>query len=114
MAMGSSLAVFVLFMHLDPRCTETLADGTVLEVDPSEHGMQSGWRLGVGSAGTISSQSGPDGPVATSCTSDTVILPEALASMAVSLGVMVAAARLWPVNAGMPAGVESGQRPGSS
>jgi hypothetical protein len=111
MAMGSALAVFALFMHLDPRCTETLEDGTVLKVDPSEHGMQSGWRLGVGSTGTTSSQSGPDSPVATSCTSDTVIWPEALASMAVSLGVIVAAARPWPVNAVEPTSVESWHRP---
>jgi hypothetical protein len=111
MAMGSALAVFVLFMHLDPRCTETLADGTVLVVDPTEQGMRSGWHLGVGDIGTTSSQSGPDSPVATSCTSDTVIWLEALASMAVSLGVIVAAARLWPVNAGEATSVESRQRP---
>lgn len=110
MAMGSALAVFVLFAHLDPRCTETQADGTVLVVDPSQHGMGSGWRLGVGNIGSTSSQSGPDGPVATSCTSDTVIWPEALASIGVSLGVIVAAARLWPLNAGAPRSDGSRQR----
>jgi len=110
LAMGSAISVFVLFAHLDPVCTETLADGTVLQVDPSEQGFASGWRLGVGSTGT-SSQSGPDGPVSSSCTSDTVIWPEAVASMAVSLGVIVAASRKWPVNTEEPATVESPKRP---
>lgn len=110
LAMGSAISVFVLFMHLDPVCTETMGDGTVLQVDPSEHGFASGWRLGVGSTGT-SSQSGPNGPVSSSCTSDTVIWPEAVASMVVSLGAIVAASRMWPVNTDEPASIESSKRP---
>ena len=98
LAMGSALAVFVLFAHLDPVCSETLVDGTVVEVSPAEHGLRSGWNLGVSSYSTTSSQFGPDSPVATSCSSDTVSWAEGLASIAVSLAVMGVAARRWPVN----------------
>jgi len=42
---------------------------------------------------------GPDGPGGSWCTSDTIVWGEALASLAISLGVLGAAARWWPVNA---------------
>ncbi|HEY6629192.1 MAG TPA: hypothetical protein VI193_09445 [Acidimicrobiia bacterium] len=100
LGMTAALAVLVLFVHLDPVCTETLADGTVVQVDPAEQGYRSGWRLGSDtsvSSGTGSS--GPDGPIASSCSSDTIVWGEALASLIVSLGAIAAAARWWPLNA---------------
>jgi hypothetical protein len=98
LGMAAAIAVFVLFMHLDPVCTETLADGTVVEVDAEEKGYQPGWRLATGSVSS-QSQSGPEGPVTSWCSSDAVVWGEALASLAVGLGAIGAAARWWPVNA---------------
>jgi len=98
LGMTAAIAVFVLFVHLDPVCTETLADGTVVEVDAAEKGYQTGWRLATGAVSS-QSQSGPDGPVTSWCSSDVVVWGEALASLAVSLGAIGAAARWWPVNA---------------
>jgi uncharacterized membrane protein len=112
LGMTAALAVFVLFVHLDPVCTETLADGTVVQGDPAEQGYRSGWRLGSdtsGSSGTGSS--GPDGPIASSCSSDTIVWGEALASLIVSLGAIVVAARWWPLNA--KASAEEAQDAGS-
>ncbi|HLF42373.1 MAG TPA: hypothetical protein VJA46_02455 [Acidimicrobiia bacterium] len=99
LGMTAAIAVFVLFVHLDPVCTETLADGTVLEVDAAEKGFRSGWRLGSTNSVTTQSQSGPQGPVASWCSSDRVVWGEALASLAVSLGAIGAASLWWPLNA---------------
>jgi len=98
MAFGVVLSVFVLFVHLDPYCTETMADGTVRQIDPADKGMSSGWRLGsTTSQGTGSSESGFDGPVSSHCTSDTIVWGEAVASLLLSIAVVGAALR-WPVN----------------
>jgi hypothetical protein len=97
-AFGVVFSVFVLFVHLDPYCTETMADGTVRQVDPADRGMSSGWRFGsTTSQGTGTSQSGFDGPVSSQCTSDTVVWGEAVASLLLSLTVVGAAYR-WPIN----------------
>ncbi len=98
MALGVFLAVTVLFVHQDPYCTDTMADGTVVYVDPAEKGYVSGWGFGsTSSSQEASGQSGPDGPVASSCVSDTVVWGEAVASLLISLGVVGAALR-WPAN----------------
>jgi hypothetical protein len=102
LGMTAAIAVFVLFVHLDPKCTETLADGTVLEVDAAEKGYRSGWRFGATGSVSSQSQSGPEGPVTSWCSSDLVVWGEALASLGVSLGAIGAAARWWPVNARHP------------
>ena len=98
LGMSAAFAVFVLFVHLDPVCTETMADGTVVEVDAAEHGFPAGWTLGSPNS-VIGSESGFGGTVASSCVSDSIVWGEALASLAVSLGAIGAAARWWPVNA---------------
>lgn len=36
-------AVVTLFAHLDPRCEQTLVDGTVQAADPLVRGMETGW-----------------------------------------------------------------------
>jgi hypothetical protein len=98
LAFAPVLGILVMFSHLDPVCTETSADGTVVEVNPSDRGYPTGWRFGsIGSTGTATNQSGPDGPVSSFCTSNTVTWWEAALSAAVSLGVVVAG-RGWPVN----------------
>jgi hypothetical protein len=98
LALGVVLAVFALYAHMDPRCTETLADGTVREVDPADKGFAPGWRFGsVESSGESSGEGEPGGVVASSCTSDTITWGEALASILISLGVVGTAMR-WPVN----------------
>jgi hypothetical protein len=97
-AFGVVFSVFVLFVHLDPYCTETMADGTVRPVDPADRGMSSGWRFGsTTSQGTDTSQSGFDGPISSQCTSDTIVWGEAVASLLLSLTVVGAAYR-WPIN----------------
>jgi hypothetical protein len=98
MAFGVVLSVFVLFVHLDPFCIETIADGTVRQIDPADKGMSSGWRFGsTTSSGTDATRSGFDGPVSSHCTSDTIVWGEAAASLLLSLTVVGAALR-WPVN----------------
>jgi len=98
LGMTAAIAVFVLFAHQDPVCTETLADGAVVEVDPAENGFRSGWRLGSDTIVSTRSDAGPDGPLSSSCSSDTVVWPEALASLVVSLGAIGLAAKWWPIN----------------
>jgi hypothetical protein len=98
MAFGVVLSVFVLFVHLDPYCTETMADGTVRQIDPADRGTSSGWRFGSTTAqGTDTSQSGFDGTVSSRCISDTIVWGEALASLLLSFTVVAAAFR-WPIN----------------
>lgn len=98
MAFGVVLSVFVLFVHLDPYCTETIGDGTVRQVDPADRGLSSGWRFGSNtSIGTDTGQSGFDGPVSSRCISDTVVWGEAVASLLLNLTV-VGAAHRWPIN----------------
>ena len=98
LAFAPVLGILAMVSHLDPVCTETSPDGTVVEVDPSDRGYPTGWRFGsIWSTGTTTGQSGPDGPVSSFCTSDTVSWWEAAMSTAISLGVVVVG-RGWPVN----------------
>jgi uncharacterized membrane protein len=78
LGMTAAVAVFALFVHLDPVCTETMADGTVVEVDPAEHGFRSGWTLGSPNSVITGSETGFGGTVASSCSSDTIVWGEAL------------------------------------
>lgn len=99
MALGVFVAVIALFLHRDPYCTETFADGTVVEVNPAESGYLSGWSFGsTTSSEEASGQSGADGPVSSQCASDSIVWGEGVASLLISLGVVGAALR-WPVNA---------------
>jgi hypothetical protein len=98
MAFGVILGVFLLFVHLDPNCTETMADGTVRQIDPADKGMSPGWRFGSTiSQATDTSQSEFGGPVSSYCASDTIVWGEAGASLLLSLTVVGSAAR-WPIN----------------
>ena len=97
------LAVMVLFVHVDPVCTETYADGRTVGVDASSQGFETGWSLSFG--GTVSSSgasaateggAGAQEVVSSECVSDTIVVGEAIASLAVS-SATVALARRWPV-----------------
>jgi hypothetical protein len=94
------LAVLALFVHVDPACTETYADGTTVAVDPAERGFGTGWSLSLGGSVSSSgaSSSSPD-VVASSCASDTIVVGEALASLAVSAAAFTLAVR-WPPRSG--------------
>jgi hypothetical protein len=66
-------AAFVsLFLHLDPRCTETLADGTVRQIETSDH---AGWVWDAPSTSSGSQNLGPD-VVSSSCSSGLVVVAE--------------------------------------
>lgn len=90
-AAASILPLVVMFMHVDPRCTTTAADGTVISTTIDEKAA-TGWRLELGSSG--SSATGSDG-ITRSCTSDTVQGWEALVSIALSALILAGVSR-WP------------------
>jgi len=91
LAGASLLPLLVMFSHLDPICTVTDAEGTVITsgVDTS---APSGWTLSLGSSTGSSTDS--DG-VTRSCTSDTVRPWESALSLAVSASIVGLATR-WP------------------
>ncbi len=86
------LPLVVMFSHLDPVCTVTDAEGSVIssEVDTN---AASGWTLSLGGL-TGSSSTETDG-VTRSCTSDTVQPWESGLSLALSVVIVVLATR-WP------------------
>ena len=74
-------AFMVLFVHLDPRCIDTYADGTVQILPLGETGMESGWMWDASGTSTGGSVSKP-GVVMSSCVSDIVTWVEAGVSVA--------------------------------
>lgn len=82
----ATAAFGVLFLHIDPRCADTLSDGTVRMVDVTTQGMHSGgWIWNVRSSFSGTSSSSPD-VVLSVCSSDTVVDWEAATSIGLSLG----------------------------
>jgi hypothetical protein len=75
----------VLLIHLDPRCVQTLADGTVLHVDAALGG-ESGWLWEVSSTFSGSSEILSPDVVGGACTSDIVTGWEALVSLVLAAG----------------------------
>ena len=75
----------VLLIHLDPRCVQTLTDGTVLPVDAARIGFESGWLWEVSST-TITQSILTSDVVSEACASDIVTGWEALASLALAAG----------------------------
>jgi hypothetical protein len=88
-------SVLALFVHLDPVCTQRLADGTTRSVDETSSGLTTGWALGGGTTATSSSGSSVEGVTEESCQSDTIVLGEALASLAIT-GLVIEIGRRWP------------------
>jgi hypothetical protein len=103
-AAGVFASLLVLFVHVDPVCTQRLADGSVVSVDASTRGLGTGWAFN-GGVTTTASSSGELGAsiVSETCTSDTIVVGEALASMMVA-GLLVLAGLRWPRGVD-PAGV---------
>ena len=77
------LAAATLFVHIDPRCTETLSDGTVRVTDPAPQGFETGWVWEIGSTSSGSTTFGVD-VVSSQCPSDRVVWWEALVVLALS------------------------------
>jgi hypothetical protein len=73
-------AASVMFLHLDPRCAETLQDGTVHQVDAESRGFEPGWVWDAGSE-IIGSSITPGNVVEEVCSSDVVTLEEALVGL---------------------------------
>ncbi len=92
LAVATLLPLVVMFSHLDPMCTVTDADGTVIssEIDTD---ARSGWAP-LSLASSTGSSTDSDG-VTQSCTSDTVRPWESALSMAVSVFIVGLATR-WP------------------
>ncbi len=88
------ISMLTLFVHVDPVCIQRLADGTERRVEATSRGFDSGWAFG--SVGTTSSHSsiGVDVPEEV-CTSDTIVLGEALASLAL-IAIVLEMGRRWP------------------
>ena len=74
-------AFVVLFLHIDPRCSETLVDGTVRAVDAD--GFESGWVWEVSSTSSGSTTVAVD-VASSSCSSDVVVVAEAAGSLALA------------------------------
>ena len=91
-------AILALFVHVDPVCTQQLADGTTRSVDATSRGMATGWAFGIGSYSSTSSDSGGIDVVSETCNSDTIVLGEALASLLIT-GLAVEVGRRWPQGA---------------
>jgi len=88
-------AYFVLFLHLDPRCVSTYTNGEVQLVPLDEVELDSGWIWNVDSTsgGIVASGSNV---LSTSCTSDVVTWPEAVASLTLSSLAFASAVVLMP------------------
>ncbi|VAW08350.1 hypothetical protein MNBD_ACTINO01-1920 [hydrothermal vent metagenome] len=84
-------AFVVLFLHIDPRCADTYANGEVRLVPQEQMDMESGWAWDIGGTSSSSMMSRPD-VVSQVCSSDVVTWPEALVSLALA-GAAVASAR---------------------
>jgi hypothetical protein len=88
-------SILALFVHVDPVCTQRLVDGTTRSVDAATRGMTTGWAFGSGTSyGTATNEEGSD-VASETCTSDTIVLGEALASLLIT-GLAVEVGRRWP------------------
>jgi hypothetical protein len=93
LAVATLLPLLLMFSHLDPICTETDADGTVISTEVDTN-APSGWTLSLGALTSSSTGTDSDG-LTRSCTSDTVRPWESALSLAVS-AVIVGVATRWP------------------
>jgi hypothetical protein len=98
LALMVAVPVFALFMHLDPVCTTTFADGHTETVEATDQGFPTGWQFGSSystNSGSASSLGGDS--VSQDCSSNTVVWWEALLSIAASAAVVGVASR-WPTS----------------
>jgi hypothetical protein len=83
-------ATTVMFIHLDPTCVQKLRDGTFREVDPSSRGFTTGWVWAMDSTSFSASGVVAGEVVFEACTSNTEVLWESGASIALSVGAVLA------------------------
>lgn len=99
LAVAVIVPLILLFGHADPACTLTTDDGRVEQVDPAVRGLDSGWGWGLpGSSTSVFSFASSTSEGATEveeCSSDRVLLWEALASLTAS-GLIIGLAYRWP------------------
>jgi len=86
------IPLLMLFVHLDPLCTVTAPDGSVVSTYV-EDGVRTGWSFQLGG---IASTSGSGGSETTTCTSDIIVGWEAAASVAVSVLYVTLIVTYWP------------------
>jgi len=109
-------ATLTLFVHVDPVCVQRLTDGTERSVDAASRGLTTGWAFGsVGTTGTTSSSSISGDVAEEVCTSNTIVLGEALASLALT-AIVLESGRRWPqglrmADGGVPAGEAQDPKP---
>ncbi len=88
-------SILALFVHLDPACTQRLTNGTTRTVDVATRGFDSGWVFGSGNNTSSGSYSTGADVAGEACTSDTIVLGEALASLLITASVL-GVGRRWP------------------
>lgn len=81
----------MLWIHLDPACEQRLSDGSVIELDPAQHGLESGWVWEVDTTSFSSSGTISGDVVYEACASDTHVLWESVAATALGGGAVVVA-----------------------
>ena len=94
----------MLFVHVDPVCIQTTADGTVRSVDPSTRGLSTGWTFGTGTTSSSSSFASSPGVEEEHCSSDSIVVGEALASLLI-VGATIELGRRWPRGAAVRPGM---------
>lgn len=94
--MGALVAasILVLFVHVDPVCTQTLNDGSVQSIDPATRGLQSGWTFSTGNSTVATSSLGAE-IAEERCSSNSIVVGEALASLVI-IAATIELGRRWP------------------
>jgi hypothetical protein len=87
-------AILALFVHVDPVCSQQLADGTTQSIDAAARGYATGWAFSNGTT-SVSSTTGSGDVVGESCTSNTIVTGEALASLLIT-ALVLEVGRRWP------------------
>jgi hypothetical protein len=88
-------SILALFIHVDPVCSQRLADGTSRSVDAASRGYATGWAFGNGTTSSTGFEASGSDVVAETCSSDTIVLGEALLSLLIT-GLAVEVGRRWP------------------
>lgn len=109
LGLAAILPLFVMFIHLDPRCTSTDRQGNVSVVEAV--GFTSGWRFFT-SEGTTGSSSETSDNISTYCSSDVVQPWEAGVSIVLSIA-MISLISRWPTTDSLDQVVQPG-RPSAS
>jgi hypothetical protein len=93
-AAATVIPLLVMFAHLDPMCSVTGPDGTMVRTYVAE-GAREGWALEQGSSSSTSSSN--DGET-TRCATNTIVWWEAVASAGLSAVYVALVVALWPTS----------------